>query len=282
MNDDLTIPGVFSDIANAIREKNGETNKILPKNMPDKIRAITTGATIHTPDGWKGTPIPTEGYIDRVYFNTDMSVDEVVAIFDTVDVVEVETDVYITMFFYDKIFNDDIYEEYKLCLHKVVNDSGTSYALIGYTHEDEFPMFKIGSYFEDDYVGWNPDMPNPVRFNVNNNINTMSPIPGLIVDNKKVSSIMSVTPFEFVNGETIALEGEYRGITIDVTENTTIDIRSLIETYKEIPLYININVKTNDEPEEPINWEYPVQNGEELTITQAYSLTQQDNTLEVE
>mgnify|MGYP006956375486 CR=1 FL=1 len=42
MDNNITIKSLLTDIGDAIREKNGETKKIIANEMPNKIRALST------------------------------------------------------------------------------------------------------------------------------------------------------------------------------------------------------------------------------------------------
>ncbi|MCI7206823.1 MAG: hypothetical protein MSA15_12655 [Clostridium sp.] len=42
MDNNITIKSLLTDIGDAIREKNGETDKIIANEMPNKIRALST------------------------------------------------------------------------------------------------------------------------------------------------------------------------------------------------------------------------------------------------
>lgn len=215
MNDKLTIPGVFADIANAIREKNGETNKILPENMPDKIRAITTGATIKTTDGWEGTPVPSSGIAGNVYFNKDMPTEQVAAIFDSIEMFNTGEGVYITAFIYNNAQVDDNDYTNGIMLYKFDVGTGASYQMVGVIDNYESPIFQSGPYFADSFQGWNPDYTSyEVPVGYENQLTTLSVALGVKIENERVSSVLSSTPFIFTPGETITLEGEYDGDTV--------------------------------------------------------------------
>ena len=211
MNDNLTIPGVFADIANAIREKNGETNKILPENMPAKIRAITTGATIKTTDGWEGTPVPSSGIVEKIYYNKELSVEEVVAIFDTIDMLDFEDGYSTTAFIFNEVQIDDEYYINGILLDKKHDNTGVSYHLVGIIDNYEFTIFQSGPYFVDSFQGWNPDMLNEAPVGYENKLDEIVLMTGMTIENEKVSSVISATPFELIKGEVITLEGEYDG-----------------------------------------------------------------------
>ena len=76
------IQNTFTNIANAIRTKNGETAGMKPEVMAEKILALRDPSNIVVAGGVQGTPVPNSGTLNEVYFNTELSVDEVVNLLD--------------------------------------------------------------------------------------------------------------------------------------------------------------------------------------------------------
>ena len=86
----FTLDSLLKGVADAIREKKGTTEKINPKNYKNEILSINSSATINVPGGWKGTPVPNSGHVENVYFNTELSVEEVVKLLEQLDFIEYE------------------------------------------------------------------------------------------------------------------------------------------------------------------------------------------------
>lgn len=79
MASENNLTAVFTDIANAIRDKKGSVNTIKPINMADEILTIssggedTSGTNFYKYEPKGGTLIPNEGTtISRIYFNTNI------------------------------------------------------------------------------------------------------------------------------------------------------------------------------------------------------------------
>ena len=207
----------LNDMAKALQEKLKTTDKILPSEFPDKIREITGGggenALINAPSGWEGTAVPNSGAVEKVYFNTALSVDEVV------DIIENSG---ITM-----LYQEDLLLGYaclgnaegsmmimianpSLLIAKQVN----GWALVTGNTPDT-TIFNSNSELEDTFgfVGWKPDFTGEMEIN----LEVISGFPEMPIgqENNLISNLFSITPFE-QKFEELLLEGKYDGSTVEV------------------------------------------------------------------
>lgn len=87
--EEVTLEGFLTDCCDAVREKEGTVDKILALDIPSRIRALFEGIIeveeLPLPSGWQGTAIPNSGIVENVYFNTNLSVEEVVNILQTLE-----------------------------------------------------------------------------------------------------------------------------------------------------------------------------------------------------
>lgn len=149
--------------------------------------------------GSSGTTVPNSGYVDKVYFNTSMSIDEVMSLcsgipfndignqMDWMLVVNGETSLIIQVTSTLIIWNG---------ISRMIYFSSD-------VNEDAGITFK----------GWNPDFDGVIE--VNNNVaseNNM--LPNIVIgsNNESLKDLFSLTPF--VEGEDIVLEGEYKGVNL--------------------------------------------------------------------
>ena len=207
--------------------KNGKILTIDGKAINVEGGSSSSGATITGEGEWTGTAVQNTGYVEKVYFNTNLSVEEVVSLLSQL------------------ILNSEGALE---CF--LMSASGTI-AIQCMNMDGAWGIFDAinGEYyfFSEDvgmgFVGWNSNVTYPIVINdeVVNDGGDGIPIGS---QNNLISNLFSTTPFTKTAGEPITLEGEYDGSTIEVTENTTLDIKALIEN-KKIPLNIIINVKNN-------------------------------------
>ena len=181
-----TIPSVFKDIADAIRTKNGETAGMKPEVMAQKILDIKGGATVTKQGEWQGTPVPNGGYVDKVYFNTNLSISETVNMLKNLtyyDLLNVEA---------CNLLNNNS----NTALMVMMQDN--VYAIENFTNEPI--IYFISGEIEGEevpFVGWNPDFDGMIE--ISSVVHSESPVFDAIVpvgeDNDKVSSLFSTTPF---------------------------------------------------------------------------------------
>lgn len=218
----MTLNELFTNIANAIRSKKGTTAKLVPTNFASEIESIESGgATVKTTAGWQGTTVPNSGYVENVYFNTNLSADEVVEILNSTESSEIplirtsDDTIFIVAMYIDDIplIMDFITEE---C----------------YFHNATDPELIAQIGFE---AGWNPNISMPIVIN--------SEVQEGGIFNDKLFSLFSTTPF-IQETEQVTLEGEYDGSSIEITENGSLDVKALIEN-KQIPLSVNVNVESS-------------------------------------
>lgn len=152
------------------------------------------GAVIKAKGGWSGTPVPNSGYVENVYLNMALSVDEVVSILENAQV-NTGTNAVITYGDNDLTF-----------VETVTNSISTWYIGNFSTLDVYFSSNANGSYA--DFTGWNTSFTGVVEIN--------SEITQGDVDNSLLSSLISTTPFVQATGEEVILEGEYDGSTVDI------------------------------------------------------------------
>lgn len=192
-----------------------------------------------------GTPIPHNEFVEKVYFNTDLSVEEVVESFKKITMEFGHND-YGFLGYYDDNNNFGYVAEYwgadgdfseiaflRKTIYNLQNDTSITEILFISREltetEKEYWIYGIPNF-----VGWNPELINPVEFGfVNNYIE--EPLP------QEFSKIASITPFKEY---TIELSGEYDGATIEVTENGTFDVKSMLNE-KKLPMKIDVAVPSS-------------------------------------
>ena len=193
-------------IGDAIREKDGSTELIPIDDMPQAIRDIQGSATVTKQGSWVGTQVANSGYVEKVYFNTSLSVEEVVSLLEQLTYIEADGENYFILNDTDStyfLFVFKINNEYAICLADE-NENITTYFInmIGTLSE------ALGVTF----TGWNPNVANNILYN-----NTASSSIGdytVGAENDKLTSLFSTTPFT-QETETVTLSGEYDGATLE-------------------------------------------------------------------
>lgn len=184
-----------------------------------------------------GEPIPGEGFVEEIYFNTDMSIDQVKA-----KIMKYAYDVYSDLFYYEE-GNDwlEIGVEYDSRLDIALIDKyGSNNGVDIYEQiflsreltEEEKEYFEVEN--SPTFSGWNPELVNPMKIQ---SINQLSSVPPIYFET--FSEFAAVSPF--IKGEHIVSlnSGKYDGSPIDVKENTIINMEKLLEE-KRMPLKINV------------------------------------------
>lgn len=184
-------------IGDAIREKEGTSELIPPSEMKQRILNLSGGsATITTPSGWQGTAVPNSGYVEKVYLNTNLSVDEVISLISQLT-----------------------YSEDGRYLVLADSENTKVIAIMGM---DGLYGIQVDSAFlfsnteELGFIGWNTDLVNPYTFGLEATF-VLGPFEAGS-QNNLLSSLFSTTPFTQSEGETLTIEGDYDGSTLVVSE----------------------------------------------------------------
>ena len=231
----------LTGIADAIRSKKGTNDKINASNFASEIESIEAGggAVIKTKGGWQGTPVPNSGYVENVYFNTNLSIDEVVSILDTISLNEEMG--------FEIILGSELDENgdsHIITISKMKNvwtievNAGDTLQEILFVSSDDFDF---------SFVGWNTNITYPLAVN----FNAVNELDGIAFgsQNNLLSTLFSSTPFVQASGEVIGLSGDYDGSPIEVSES--VDMKALIDE-KKIPLLINVKGGSSESNNRPV------------------------------
>lgn len=221
-------------IGDAIRGLTGGTDPIKLDDMPNWISqfSIDNGATIRNEneivqlsgeyDGspveielgetWKSKKVPNTGYVEKVYFNTNLNVDEVVSVLSKLD--------------YDggsyAGWNEEAY--YILTL-----ESGLD-KLLAFKYQNKYCIFDFDHniIFSSDlitehnvnFVGWKSGFNGVISIN-SNVVATQNSIGR---QNEKIKTLISTTPFEKVMSNTINLKDyiEEKKLPLKITADVSI------------------------------------------------------------
>ena len=210
-----TVQEAFAEIANAIREKNGEEGTMKSYDMPDKIRALPNGAVVKT---YGATVVPNSGYVENIYVNTKLSVDEVNSLLASIE--------YKAYGMLEAIVTlkkpTSSLMVYDVSVTTEGADSG--YVIVGTKDEEVTPIFNSGSAeFAADitgvsFTGWYSEFNGVFTFDditVDSTVDSTGTI-YFGSQNDKLISLFSITPFGQGSGEEVLLEGEYDGSTVDI------------------------------------------------------------------
>ena len=228
------------DIANAIRSKTNSNKAIRIEDLDDAIEEIESGgasgggsAMLERPGI---QPVPREGYIEKIKFNTDLSKDEVVSIVDRLDALKVpsgEEWYEYRYFILCSPVNEQGVPDYYVIILKTQNGPGVpSYGIYLQVADEShtlFDMFEEKWCIDEEVVINNIVCPE-VDFG-DGSVMTFGAQNDLLVD------------LVYIEGEPISKEltGTYAATDLEITENGTIDILPMIDN-KEIPVSVEVNV----------------------------------------
>lgn len=200
------------------------------------------GATVETAGGWQGTTVPNSGLVETLYFNNNLSYQEVNEIIDLAEL----TWLYGAFYFIGCINVDS--KEQTLRITKAEDGYGIVF-------EDTI-IFNgsLKAQEQAGFIGWNEEVFTTLggnSFPLGLEVITESATYGKVgLENEKLSSIVSTTQFVEETGKTITLSGVYDGSIFNITKNDIYDVETLLNA-KKLPLIVN--VKIPDLLEELIN-----------------------------
>lgn len=170
--------------------------------------------------------------VEKIYFNTELGIEEVKRILSQLTYVPAEGEVYFVFFNLDA--------EKMIGISKNANDymilDGDGLAIFATT---DFMGMGIS------FTGWNPDLPNPLIINVTG----ITEFSGISIgqDNNKLTSLISMNN-DFESGN-ITLSGEYDGSAITINES--VNLQNYIDDGK-LPMRINVVIPDYISPVEKL------------------------------
>ena len=181
----------------------GDLSLIVSKNSFDLIKVPS--------------PIQGNTFINNIYFNTTLSADEVVSLVN-IDYTTIFINDYMRIYW--EVYSGDT-EGSPIYLIKCYNNDNTEIFFISRAlNESERMYWNTG--IAPDYVGWNPNLSNPLKVNSINSLNGAM--------NIGLNNIISTTSFEPFN---IKLKESYSGEMVEINGNNNIvDLIPMIENGK--------------------------------------------------
>lgn len=153
--------------------------------------------------GWQGTVVPNSGYVENVYFNTNLSVEEVVAICETLTLNDEGT-------------NGEIILGCQNSFIVIAKLDGV-WVIADLLKNVFFFSTSVLPDYGIDFIGWNPNLTMP--YVINSEVVDSEPSGDIDVpigtQNHLITSLFSTTPF---TQESATLSGEYDGSTLTITE----------------------------------------------------------------
>lgn len=220
-----------------------------------KLLASSRGsgsATVTTKAGWKGTAVPTSGYLENVYFNINLTPEEIMNLIDKL-IIEFGVDenfINIPIFVYMQDISYGCFMSYnketQSCGIGIEGEIDDINWLFVYSKNDELNS----NYLEHiGFIGWNPDLiDNNGVLNLNKELIDFTEdfYDVIVVFLNLISSLISSIPFEVIPGETITLTGDYDGspIITDIVggwQGTPIPTSGYIEK-----VYVNTNLSVDE------------------------------------
>ena len=198
----------------------------------------TNNIEIKKNNGWLSSIVPISGYIENIYVNTNLSIEEVETIcknltfaaFGDYDMAACCTD--------NTLSNGLAIMKYYL------NGEKTDIAYVINFNKNGIPTILFSNKVVEGVttnVGWQENFNGIIELNMNNQLALVGPYLGYTPENEKMITLFSSTPF-VLDIETIEINGEYQGITIENDENSIIDITEPLKN-KQFPLKFKINLK---------------------------------------
>lgn len=202
------------------------------------------GAVIKTEGGWQGTAVPESGLVDKVYFNTNLSVEEVVEIVKNLNYLFFDG-LYVSV-----CFTDAPMQQVIVIIKIPASEIGTTedVYLMQVSFDQENPYyFQTIDIAELGWVGWNPNITGVIDVNMENILSAVAPQVGYIPENNNLSKILSSTPFVKSSGEPVSLSGEYDGSSITIKNLSCLwKVSPVPETGLIKKVYFNTNLSVEE------------------------------------
>ena len=194
-----------------------------------------SSSTVNVKSSCQGTVVPNTGYVNKIYFNDKLSANEVYNILSQLTYIETP---FLTDSVYPILFANDGNPVMFVAKH-IGDVSNLTYYDIYLTTDITNPEIAVRIL--------NMNYPNNiliVEFNHTEckvNKEVINDYSGLLIgtENNILSQLVSTTPF---TQDSVTLSGEYDGSILTVNEPGTIDIKTMIENDKHIPLKIVIDI----------------------------------------
>ena len=203
----VTLNSFLKGIADAIRSKKGTTEPINAQNFASEIASISGGGggsvTVTIPGEWQGTAVPNSGYVDKVYVNNSLSMEEV-----------------------NKLLSQIDYSSTDGSYYNAVTDGNNSYlythsgsnSILYYSSETGNETTLYASYEYDDgngsFIGWNPNA--SMQLEIGKELTNYVWGYAAGHQNDILSSLFSITPFVKGEGEVTILTGDYDGSKVTI------------------------------------------------------------------
>lgn len=174
------------------------------------------------PSVWKGKEVPSSGSVENVYINTELSLKEVYDIVSQLEYIE-----YSGMVIYCPISNADMSNG--IYIRKQITEGEAEAYLINYIQNNtginywavikEYSTGAISGWFDEDNVG----LSNVIAFNFENQVSVLAEQLGQTMQNEKLTSLFSITPF---------------------TQDNTIYLEQYLDN-KQMPMSVKVTVTPN-------------------------------------
>lgn len=177
-----------------------------------------------------GVVVPNNTYVEKIYFNTSLSVEEVVALLSQLTYTSEGMNALALKNATQPIglaagFMNGVY---------IIADLMTMTPYFASAISTDLPQEVFN------FVGWSPDFSGVIE--VNGDLIDYDSGMSAGTENDKLIDLMSITNSFGVGGEIIkTLGGDYEAVNIEVTENTIIDISTMLDN-KQIPINVKVNV----------------------------------------
>ena len=162
----------------------------------NSVETMSSGGIVELDELHK--PVPNSGYVEKVYFNTNLSVDEVVKV-----LARLEYSDFLNSKMYGILYANEGSKQITLAVTKIEDYI--------YAIQDTLtgtPIFVSANYSGIDFIGWNPNLANV--FEINSNVlNNVGSLLSVGEQNDLLVTLVSTTPFkkgEGVEGELYKLK----------------------------------------------------------------------------
>lgn len=201
----------------------------------DEARKLMEGGKVVVEEA-SATAVPNEGFVEKIYFNTSLSPEEVDQIITDANLEWVNGGGYI-LFSND----DNTISVVILNIGKAYGTGVDAYMITGIAGETQVDIY-ISSILEGEMgaSGWLVD-----GYDVSCEANAASGF-----QNEALKQIFSITPFD---GESFhkELKGTYEPVTVEVTENSSVDLTTYWDN-QQMPITVNVNVESSGDSGVPL------------------------------